>query len=98
MLEIYDLMFLKKTQHLCVPEIIDLSVTSVVFLIPTSVSGREVQTGESILLYLSDSKKLPEFASDTHYFYKSTWDLKNILAYYRTGKNSEAIINMVYKY
>lgn len=92
-------MFLKKTQHLRVPEIIDLSVTSVVFLIPTSVSGREIQTGESILLYLSDSKELPEFASDTHYIYKSTWDLKKkILAYYRTRKNSEAIINMVYKY
>lgn len=59
-----DLMFLKKAQHHHVPEIIDLSGTSVVVLIPTSVSDREVQTDENTLK-VSDSKELPEFASDT---------------------------------
>lgn len=42
-----------------------MSVTSVIFLIPTSVLGRIVQTDENSLLYLRNSKELPEFASNT---------------------------------
>lgn len=49
----------------CIPEIIDMSVTSVIFLIPTSVLGRKVQTDENSLLYLRNPKELPEFASNT---------------------------------
>ena len=58
-------MFLKKAQHLRVPEIIDLSLLSVIFLNLTSdVSGRKVQTDENTLLYLKTPKELPAFASN----------------------------------
>lgn len=77
-------MFLKKAQHLRVPEIIDLSLLSGIFLSLTSdVSGRKVQTDENTLLYLKNPKERPAFASTTlFHLQKNSQDHKlvNVLA------------------